>query len=137
MAMAMPLLLLLLPLLHLRHLQVPWVVITVMAIMVVNRTKVTSLERQDRVFIIRLMQYRLLLSLCCLLEEDSGLILLTSSSFLVRIKVLWFFFVENLWPCSFCFDCVCIACTVFGFFFYFSWSGFLYFYMKKWPSICW
>jgi hypothetical protein len=85
--------------------------------MVVNRTKVTSLERQDRVFIIRLMQYRLLLSLCCLLEEDSGLILLTSSSFLVRIKVLWFFFVENLWPCSFCFDCVCIACTVFGFFF--------------------
>jgi hypothetical protein len=57
-----------------------------MATMVVSR-KVTSLERQDQVFIIQQMQCLLLPSLCCLLEEDSGLILLTSSSSLVSTKV--------------------------------------------------
>jgi hypothetical protein len=84
----MPLLLQLTPpLLLLQHLQVPWAVITVMATMVVSRTKVTSLERQDQVFIIQQMQCLLLPSLCCLLEEDSGSILLTSSSSLVSTKV--------------------------------------------------
>jgi len=113
--MAMPLLLQLPPpLLLLQHLQVPWAVITVMATMVVSRTKVTSLERQDQVFIIQQMQCLLLLSLCCLLEEDSGLILLTSSSSLVSTKV------SGSFCClySFGFCSVCTTWTLFYFFFF-------------------